>query len=101
MRRIASDIIVKHALNPYEKKWAVQNTIALAQSMLDNQFYPSCPEIYGNALALLVINTLRKFKDLPRCRIPSQDPDFRKRVSMAMLRLKKRFDLNNIIDIVS
>ncbi|MFX1251876.1 MAG: hypothetical protein ACFFCZ_09730 [Promethearchaeota archaeon] len=101
MRRIASDIIVKHMLNPYEKKWAVQNTIALAQSMLDDQFYPSCPEIYGNALALLVINTLRKFKDLPRCRIPSQDPDFRKKVSMAMLRLKKRFDLNNIIDNMS
>lgn len=94
MRRIASTIVADHMLlTPEEKRWALRKTIEMTKQMLDDQFYPNCPEAYGYGLALLVINTLHKAKNLPRCRIPSSDPHFRKKVSTAMLRFKKRFNL--------
>ncbi|MFX1535469.1 MAG: hypothetical protein ACFFDI_14685 [Promethearchaeota archaeon] len=98
MQRLASQIVMDYTFDPSEKRWAVKETIRLAKEMLNTQFYPSCPEVYGYALAILVVNTLNKAKRRPRCRIHSKDPAFRKKVSMAMFRLKKRFDLNGLLD---
>ncbi|MFX0060622.1 MAG: hypothetical protein ACFFC7_00370 [Candidatus Hermodarchaeota archaeon] len=98
MVRLASQIIMEYALDPLEKRWAVKEIFRLAQEMLNTQFYPSCPEVYGYGLAILVVNTLNKANERSRCRIYSKDPAFRKKVSMAMFRLKKRFDLSGLVD---
>ncbi|MFX0010431.1 MAG: hypothetical protein ACFE9R_08965 [Candidatus Hermodarchaeota archaeon] len=89
LRRVAIRVLEHYPLKPADKRWAIQEIIRLAQHLLDDQYYPGCPEVYGYALALLVVNHLHQLHHLPRCRIPSTDPYFRKQVSMAMLRLKK------------
>jgi hypothetical protein len=89
MQRIAIRVLEKQPFTPVDKRWALQRILHFAQRLVAVKYYPGCPEVYGYALALLLCNVLRKVQGLPRCRIPSPDPKFRKQVSQAMLHLKK------------